>query len=171
MWKSSRQWRKWQIDDHELDSWDEWNDDGGQNDCACTLSLLTSPIHTLGPERENELEVNFNLAVGCEERRKRISLLREGMSKKSSPWTKDRRGWWTADRSTDGESQCSKEPQDSSHPRHPKPKGKEVKWVEKSTVLHEAGMMISEKRATWYKSSKETARNRFGNVGGLQRTR
>ena len=56
----------------------------------------------------------------------------------------------------------------------PRPKGKQVKWVAKTTILHEAGMITGEKRAAWYKSSKETeikGRRRLDSVGGPQRAR
>ena len=49
------------------------------------------------------------------------------------------------DRPTDGDSRTFKEPMDSSHSGRPDSTGKEVKWVEKTTTLHEAGTLISEK--------------------------
>ena len=66
----------------------------------------------------------------------------------------------------------AKTPKQRGIPATQNPKGKDVKWVEKTAILHETGMMISDKWATWNRSSKETAkkgRRRFGSVGRPQR--
>ena len=109
----------------------------------------------LGSERENGPEFTFKLAINCEEAEEEntsekrlveeIIVVVESLGQRQG---------WSECQGTDGDSQSFK--WDSRHPGHPRPKGKQVKLVAKTTILHDAGMITGEKRAAWYQSSKET---------------
>ena len=129
----SRRWRLWGME--ELASWwlstklvqrlgcSRWTSD-------CFPSRLRNPSRTLVSEWEYGPQVTVYLAI-CHEEEGRITLLEQGMSKKSSSWAKGRtkdKKWWTEDRGTDGNSQCSQEKCEPAASSYQQPN---VKWGEK----------------------------------------
>ena len=73
------------------------------------------------------------------------------MSNKTSSWSKcwakDRKVSWSEDQGSDGGILGSQESRDACDPRYPNPRGKKVKSVGKTTILHETKTTISGKRS------------------------
>ena len=103
------EWRNWRVDDSQPNSCNNRDAHGGQ----VTAFLLDSEIRVaLWSLNENMGRKSPSTSPSVTRRRERITLLEQGMSKKSSSWAKGRakdKRWWTEDRGTDGNSQCSQE--------------------------------------------------------------
>ena len=144
--------------------------DGGQ--VTARAFLLCREIRAALWARSENMDWNSPPSSPSAVRRwKRRTLLKQGMSRKSRAWST---GWgqsqkkkrWTGERSTAGDSESSREKREPAASSHRKPK---VKWAEKTIAVREAGMMVNEKRATWYKSCKETTEREEKGIGSVRR--
>ena len=145
-----------------------------QTFCLNTKTFLTTNEttqmclrHNLSSDHEERAGVSIVLKVylGKEvARRKNITLLRKDTAKKtykwSKGWNKERAIWWSDDQATDGENQSSQAKRVPTKSSRQSQKTKEIKWVEKTKVFHEARSIISEKRAPRQKSSKESQKGK-----------
>ena len=126
------EWRERSVDDPELGSFDEWDEDNRvlspsnlANSCGkelhrnvlCDGNAVWAEVATMGREPPTSSRSVLR-------RRQRTILPRQGKSKKTSScwqgWTKNTsKGWWSEGQGTDWDS----------HPRQA-PKGRDVMWVE-----------------------------------------